>query len=246
MNPIAPETPENILNEIESDAYLDNVVWAALSGKHAEIAERNAAALRYLPELAPFGAAEDYSEHGVAQIAGMLKSDERLTLFTKDKPLVPSQYRVVREATVIQMVAGKQFARPDDSRIETLGTQDVVAMMELVRLTDPGPFKERTHEMGTFLGIRDRDQLIAMAGERMIAGRYVEVSAVCTHPNWRGRGLAKTLMEALSAGIQERGQIPFLHVFSTNEPAIRVYQQLGFRRARNLYVTAMTRAQPND
>lgn len=230
--------------EIQSDSYLDNVVWAALSGRHSALAERSGDALRYPPALAPFGASKEYSEANVAQIAGMLNSGEPLALFTKGKPAVPSRYEVVREATVIQMVAGRQFDAPNEPRIEVLRQQDMPAMMELVRLTAPGPFKERTHEMGTFLGIKDRDRLVAMAGERMIAGRYVEISAVCTHPNWRGRGLAKVLVEQLSVDIQSRGNIPFLHAFLTNTSAIRVYGKLGFRQARNLHLTVITLPPP--
>jgi predicted GNAT family acetyltransferase len=112
-------------------------------------------------------------------------------------------------------------------------------MLRLVEITDPGPFKERTREMGRFIGVREAGQLVAMAGERMVAGKYVELSAVCTHPDWRGRGLAGTLMQHLSAGIQRRGQIPLLHVFATNTSAIRMYSKVGFQKARSLILTAI-------
>ncbi|AMH43316.1 MULTISPECIES: GNAT family N-acetyltransferase [Burkholderiaceae] len=225
--------------EIESEDYMGNVIWAALSGAHASLAQSNENGLRYKPEFAPFGAAQDYSESSVAQIARMLHADERLTLFTQHKPTIPAGYEIVREATVIQMIGAREFAASSDKAIVELGKEDVPSMMRLVEKTDPGPFKERTPEMGRFIGVRERGQLVAMSGERMVAGKYVEVSAVCTHPDWRGQGLAGKLMEHLAAGIQHRGGVPFLHVFSTNTSAIRLYKQLGYRRARELHLTGI-------
>jgi predicted GNAT family acetyltransferase len=225
--------------EIESEDYMGNVIWVALSGAQAPLAQSNEDGLRYKPEFAPFGAARNYSESSVAQIAQMLQANERLTLFTQHKPAIPPGYDIVREATVIQMMGAREFAASDEAAIVELGKNDVPDMLELVEKTDPGPFKERTPEMGRFVGVRERGQLVAMAGERMVAGKYVELSAVCTHPDWRGRGLAGRLMEHLGAGIQHRGQVPFLHVFSTNTSAIRLYKQLGFRSARTLHLTGI-------
>jgi predicted GNAT family acetyltransferase len=225
--------------EIDSEDYMSNVIWVALSGAHASLAQGNENGLRYKPELAPFGAAQDYSEDSIAQIARMLENEERLTLFTQHKPAIPPGYQIVREATVIQMTGARNFTASGDKSIVELTKDDVPDMLRLVQKTEPGPFKERTWEMGRFIGVREGDRLVAMAGERMVAGDYVEVSAVCTHPDWRGRGLAGLLMEHLAAGIQHRGNVPFLHAISTNTAAIRLYKQLGFRSARTLHLTGI-------
>jgi predicted GNAT family acetyltransferase len=137
------------------------------------------------------------------------------------------------------MVGGKEFIPSDDERIAVLGRSDIPDMFRLVQLTDPGPFAARTAEMGRFIGIREDGELVAMAGERMAAGRYIEVSAVCTHPGYRGRGLAGVLVRHLSADMQRRGKTPFLHVVSTNTSAMRLYEELGFRKARSLYLTVI-------
>jgi predicted GNAT family acetyltransferase len=42
--------------------------------------------------------------------------------------------------------------------------------------------------LGTYLGIRDGSRLIAMAGERIRAPGYVELSGISTHPQARRRG----------------------------------------------------------
>jgi predicted GNAT family acetyltransferase len=113
---------------------------------------------------------------------------------------------------------------------ETLGAPNATEMLDLVARTRPGPFLQRTHELGTYLGERDAaGTLIAMAGERMRGGGHTEVSAVCTDAAHRGRGLAHRLVRAVASGIVARGETPMLHVLDENTPARRVYESLGFK-----------------
>jgi predicted GNAT family acetyltransferase len=102
-------------------------------------------------------------------------------------------------------------------------------MMALTALTKPGPFGNRTHELGTYLGIRREGKLIAMAGERLKIPGYTEVSAVCTHPEHTGHGYARILMAEVMERILGRGETPLLHVREDNVRAIELYQRLGFR-----------------
>ena len=103
-------------------------------------------------------------------------------------------------------------------------------MMELTALTKPGPFNRRTHELGTYLGIRREGKLVAMAGERLKIPGHTEVSAVCTHPEHTGHGYARILMMEIMRRICSRGETPFLHVREDNVRAIELYQRLGFRQ----------------
>lgn len=57
---------------------------------------------------------------------------------------------------------------------------------------------------------------------------WTEISAVCTDPEHRGRGLATRLVRAAAAGIRERGDTPFLHAAPGNANAIRLYESIGF------------------
>lgn len=82
--------------------------------------------------------------------------------------------------------------------------------------------------MGRFIGLRVDGRLVAMAGERMRFAGHVEVSGVCTHPDFRGRGLARRLSAAVAADIQRRGALPFLHAWTANKAAIALYESLGF------------------
>jgi predicted GNAT family acetyltransferase len=113
-------------------------------------------------------------------------------------------------------------------------------MLELVRQTDPGPFLDRTIELGDYVGIRRHNQLVAMAGERLRLDGWTEISAVCTAPTHRGRGMASRLVGALKAGIQHRSERAFLHVLTTNTNAIRLYEELGFRVRRPLTISVLT------
>jgi len=111
--------------------------------------------------------------------------------------------------------------------------------MELTALTKPGPFSARTHELGTFLGIRVDGQLVAMAGERMKPAHYTEMTAVCVHPSHRGHGYGQMLLSAISRQIVSRGETPFLHVFTNNHSAITLYRRQGMEIRRRLHVTVL-------
>lgn len=110
-----------------------------------------------------------------------------------------------------------------------LGDPDAPEMLALATLTEPGPFFANTHRLGGFIGIREGSRLVAMAGERMKLPGYTEVSGVCTHPDFRGRGYAGRLMRIVAARIIAQGDRPFLHAYADNQGAIALYETLGFR-----------------
>jgi len=59
-------------------------------------------------------------------------------------------------------------------------------------------------------------------------GRNSEIGAVCTLPEYAGQGFSARLMNVLIEKILSRGEIPFLHVRTTNERAIALHRRLGF------------------
>ena len=136
-------------------------------------------------------------------------------------------WRVVASFEVVQMTAGRGLGERGDE-IVALGDGDVPEMLALTKLTNPGPFLQRTIEMGDYIGVRDGGKLVAMAGERFRVDGWTEISAVCTAPTHRGQGLATKLLRAVAAGIEARGEGVFLHVVATNTGAIRLYEALGF------------------
>ena len=122
----------------------------------------------------------------------------------------------------------------------SLGTTDVPEMLELTAATEPGPFLPQTIQMGSYFGIRASDgRLAAMAGERLQSTAFTEISAVCTHPEFRGRGYARDLTTFLAAQILASGKTPFLHVKSENGAKV-VYQKIGFRLRAAMYLTVIS------
>jgi len=125
--------------------------------------------------------------------------------------------------------------------LEDLDISQVDEMLALVEVTKPGPFFRRTPELGSYLGIREKGQLVAMAGERLRPLGHTEISAVCTHPEYRGRGYASSLVSTLIQEISKRGEIPFVHVRTENVGAIRVYEKLGFKTRRIINIIIVKR-----
>jgi len=116
-------------------------------------------------------------------------------------------------------------------------------MLDLVAITQPGPFGPRTGELGEYFGVIDAGRLVAMAGERMHAGALREISGVCTHPDFQGRGLARRLIERLIRLEVRRNQTPFLHVMRDNIHARGLYERMGFRHHREVALRVISREQ---
>ncbi len=137
-----------------------------------------------------------------------------------------------------QLLAIRQIIELD---VAELGVADVAEMMDLTALTKPGPFNRRTHELGTYLGIRRGGKLVAMAGERLKVPGHTEVSAVCTHPDHTGHGYARILMMEVMRRIRRRGETPFLHVREDNVRAIELYRRLAFETRAQVHLAVCGR-----
>ncbi len=219
---------------------LDRPVWTALSGRQAGFAAGDARALRYRPEINILAAAADDSSEALAALAALVPPGGRIATVEGAETPVPPGLTVVKQAMLAQMVLERPvLAEPLD--FLDLGDADAPEMVALATLTEPGPFVESTHRLGEFIGIRMDGQLVAMSGERMRAPGLTEVSAVCTHPDWRGRGLAGKLMRVVMARIVARGETPFLHSYASNAGAIALYEKLGFRVRREVIATFLER-----
>jgi len=221
---------------------LDHPIWTALTTAQQSLAEGDARARRYPTEITPFAAMPDMSDENFAALGALMSPQDIAVLFTPDAVSPPAEFKVVLADTGEQMIGTPVEMPLDGVDIVTLGAEDVSAMMELTALTKPGPFSARTHELGTFLGIRVGGNLVAMAGERMKPAGYTEITAVCVHPSHRGRGYGQMLLGAVSRQILARGEIPFLHVFSSNESAIARYKRQGMEIRRSLHVTVLQKA----
>lgn len=123
-----------------------------------------------------------------------------------------------------------------------LSAADAPEMVALTDLAFPGFFRARTHEMGSYCGVRDNGQLVAMAGERLALDGYTEISGVCTHPAHRGKGFAQNLLRHLALAHRRQGVVSWLHGGTVNRRAIELYQRLGFEVAREVTLYQVARA----
>lgn len=217
-------------------SLLDNPVWHALTGRHARFAEGDALARRYPAAVTPIAALAHPSPAAYASLARLLGRRGTAGLLFEEPPALPSGFRLVHTVPVLQMLQEAPVPVPDGVAIDDLSPADGAEMLALVQRTQPGPFGPRTPELGDYVGVRTEGRLAAMAGVRLMPDGFTEISAVCTHPAHRGRGYSQALVAALSRRLRERGEVPFLHVRPDNADAVHVYEKLGFRTRRTLYV----------
>ena len=215
---------------------LDNVIWEALTTRHAHFAESHGEARRFVRDVGPLGAFREHGPRGYESLAGLVRPEDTVGLFLDEPYEERPGWDFVVGAPLLQMIADNGIAArtsPEKNHeIVELDPRDSAEMIELTSLTKPGPFGPRTHELGKYLGIRKDGKLVAMAGERLKVPGHTEVSAVCTHPEHTGKGYARVLMTEIMRGIRERGETPFLHSRGDNTRAIALYKLLGFRERK--------------
>jgi ribosomal protein S18 acetylase RimI-like enzyme len=222
---------------------LANPAWYALRGPHRAFAQGGPLAWRYRPDMAVFAALPDEPTAEAWEQLREVVGAGGHAFFPRNQVEAPRGWEMVFSLAAIQMVATAVDGELDRD-VDRLRAEDVPDMLALVKRAEPGPFEQRTIELGEYFGIRDDDgALIAMAGERMFPSPYREISAVCTDEPHRGKGLAARLTRHLVARIEARGETPMLHASAGNTNAIRLYEKLGFTVSNTLHVSGY-RAEP--
>lgn len=219
----------------------DNPIWAALTTRHARFALGGAGIKRYPRDVGPFVAVRDTTTRVDEELHELVAPGESVDFVGLEPPL-PAGWAVEGPACVLQMMCNQPIAPtapvPQWTR---LGEGDRSAMLELTALVYPMYFRPRTQELGPYIGIEQEGMLAAMAGERMAMDDHVEISAVCTHPRFLGRGYAAALLGLLVNDIRARGLNPFLHVSDQNARAVALYERLGFVTHARLQMWLVTR-----
>jgi ribosomal protein S18 acetylase RimI-like enzyme len=219
---------------------LDNPVWHALATQHAGLALTADGAARYPTDIVPFAAVGEASARAADQLTSLI-DDAESVFVVGVAPEPPPGWQLEPQRPVLQMVCTARAPEVPGPPVTGLGAEHVPDMVALTDLVFPGFFRPRTLEMGAYYVIYRGTRLAAMAGERMRPAGCTEVSGVCTHPDFRGRGLARRLSAAVAAAIQARGETPFLHAWRSNHAAIALYEGLGFVLRTEMNVVVLER-----
>jgi len=216
-------------------SLLDNPIWNSLTTQHAGFAVGGVLARRYRSEIGPLTGLREPSGEALAELAAIAPLGDISVLFLEERIAFPAGWQILREGALVQMLCPSPPAVVEASEeMIVLGPEDNAEMVALATLTEPGPFRDGTATLGGFVGVRVGGRLAAMAGQRLSPAGSREVSAVCTHPEFRGRGFARALVARVSRDIFAAGEVPFLSAMATNVGAIRVYEQVGFHLRREL------------
>lgn len=224
---------------------LDNMIWNAISTGNRDIALLDGDVGCYQPDIAPFVGLKQLNETNLQKLHDFIPADRRVAIaYFNEISLGENKWEVIRQMECCQMVYEypvNTFTTAQTHLIVPLTTEHVPQMLELTRLTKPGPFLQRTILFGNYFGIFIDGRLAAMTGQRMHPVPYMEVSAVCTHPDFRGRGYAKACMLHVMKLILDNSFIPFLHVLTSNASAIALYESIGFRTRTKLNIDMIKR-----
>lgn len=212
-----------------TELALDNPFWSSLTTGHAHFARGGALARRYPVDVSMIAGLSAPEPANIAALETLVDAGDDMATVARVVPKLPPQWETLYESRITQMVRPQRAPLPEGSvDASILGPADVPEMLALVELTKPGPFRLRTIELGTYVGLRQGGRLVAMAGERLWIDDCREVSAVCTHPDVQRRGYARALIARVANRMLHAGQIPILHVESANKRAIDLYLALGF------------------
>jgi ribosomal protein S18 acetylase RimI-like enzyme len=220
------------------EKVLDNPTYHAMMSGNKNLSLGSDTA-RYFPEeISPFVGMADFSVERFAELTEVLQAVRRgaVAVVSPEEIVIPAGWKVNYHGVGLQMM-GEDAHGPalDQWEFAPLEAKHVTMMVDLAKLTNPGPFGKRTIEFGGFVGVFDGDRLMAMSGHRLHPSPYIEISGVCTHPDYVGRGLGGALTYFQVERIREMGEIPILHVWADNARAIRLYESLGFVVRRQLH-----------
>jgi ribosomal protein S18 acetylase RimI-like enzyme len=217
---------------------LDNPVYNALLSGDAQLGFGTGQVRWFDEQVSPFaGFPEEYNK-GFDDLYNLLPPERNILYATPQLIKEPEGWQLLAEIKGLQFIyTGGPTPGDHSLKLIALKKENVEEMVQLAALTKPGPFGTRTIEFGHYFGIFENGQLASMTGQRMHVGNYTEISAVCTHPDYLGKGYAAALMKHQLNLILRQGQVPFLHVREDNTRAIALYERLGFEvnRGMNFY-----------
>jgi ribosomal protein S18 acetylase RimI-like enzyme len=208
---------------------LDNIVWHALCGPQKKFSVGAEDIRRFAPGFSPIIGFAEADNPNFDALVPFCEPGEHFYCGEWSGP-APKGWQIEEESTMFRMIwGGSMLAAEDADGAVQLGPEHSAQALELATLTRPGPFGLRTIELGDYFGFFEGERLVAMGGERFYAGSFREISGVCTHPDFQGRGFARRLMNKLIRRQIQRNETPFLHVMRDNSVTHDLYKRMSFR-----------------
>lgn len=223
----------------------DNPVWLALNSYQSHFNIGGNLCRFFPPDVSPFVGMKFWDERDLPVLMESIPTNRPFSVMIARQVQLPEDLEIVFSCPLYQMCCFHPVPSFNPGlAIHKLGYEDVGQMLELTNKTKPGPFLDKTIEMGSYYGIFNNGMLVSMAGERLRLVGFTEVSAICTHPEYLGKGYASVLTSYVSQTIFASGEIPFLHVKTDNVRAIEVYRRAGFEIRTEVFFAIFRKKQP--
>jgi ribosomal protein S18 acetylase RimI-like enzyme len=124
-----------------------------------------------------------------------------------------------------------RLSQVDIDGVVQLGRDDETALRKMYDLAYPANwFDPRMLETGCFFGIYQNGEIASAAGIHVYSPLYqaAALGNICTHPDYRGRGLASKVTARLCQFLVGMVDTIGLNVKADNKTALSVYIRLGF------------------
>jgi GNAT superfamily N-acetyltransferase len=224
------------MDDADFDELLRNPVLTALGSLQVKFAMHGSSFVRYRPEVLPFAAVP---EEGTEVDADELLAHGTV-FFQYVLPKIVGDDFEVTPFPVLQMLwPGDLLTEATEAGEVELRIEQSAEMVELTDVAFPGMFRPASPLLGRYVGIRQTEQLVAMAGERFRLPGLREISGVCTRPGHTGKGYAAHLIRRLLS-VADTGERSFLHVAESNQRAVALYERMGFQRHQSGIVIRVT------
>lgn len=221
---------------------LDNPIYNSLATAHHKYSNGTENVKFYIEDIASFAGFKNNSVESFEELYKISADTNLFIIFSKSKIEIPIPWKLITHIDMYQMVyQSNDLPNFDSSNLSALDEKNIDEMIELVELTKPGPFRNKTIDLGNYTGVFENEKLVSMAGHRFNPTPYTEISAVCTHPDYLGKGYAYLLLCEQVKRILNKSEIPFLHVRSDNAGAVKLYQKVGFEIRTEMIAYVITK-----
>lgn len=219
-------------------------MWHALNSGDEKFNLGNKVVGFFAEEISPFAGLPRWDAEMQAQLLHQLPLDRTFSTMVAAPIAFTNNWDNLFSITLNQLIC-PVLLPPIPLKIDCVRLTEVhvPAMLALTEITKPGPFLSQTIAFGNYIGVFEQNKLVAMAGERLHLNGFTEISAVCTDPEFTGKGYAAFLVSKLVEQIIQSGNIPFLHVRQDNLRAIEMYKRLGFLQRSEMYFGVFKRVE---